>query len=57
MGYDSKSVKVKKQDKIVALLTFNKERERHYIRATVSCLEKNAHSRSARNKGKDKNDQ
>jgi len=53
MGYDSKSVRVKKGDKIMALLTFNKERERHYIRETAKCLEKNAQMRSARNRGKD----
>ena len=53
MGYDSKSVKVKKGDKIIALLSFNRERERHYIRETVKCLERNARMRSARNKGKD----
>lgn len=53
MGYDSKSVKVKKGDKIVAILSFNRERERHYIRETVKCLEKNVRSRSARNRGKD----
>jgi hypothetical protein len=53
MGYDSKSVRVKKGDKIIALLTFNRERERHYIRETVKCLENNARSRSARNRGKD----
>lgn len=53
MGYDSRSVKVKKGDKILALLSFNKDRERHYIRETVRCLEKNARMRSARNKGKD----
>jgi hypothetical protein len=53
MGYDSKSVKVKKGDKIIALLSFNKDRERHYIRETAKCLEKNARMRSARNKGKD----
>lgn len=53
MGYDFKSVKVKKGDKIIALLNFNKDRERHYIRETVKCLEKNARSRSAKNRGKD----
>lgn len=57
MGYDAKAVKIKKLDKISALLTFNKERERHYIRETVRCLERNAHSRSIKNKGKDKNDE
>lgn len=53
MGYDSKSVKVKKGDKIAALMTFNRDRERHYIRETVRCLEKNARMRSSRNRGKD----
>lgn len=53
MGYDSKSVKVKKGDKIIAILGFNKDRERHYIKEMVKCLEKNARMRSARNRGKD----
>ena len=53
MGYDSRSVTVKKGDKIIALLTFDRNRERHYIRETVKCLEKNARMRSARNRGKD----
>ena len=53
MGYDSRSVRVKKGDKIIAALTFNRERERHFIRETVKCLEKNARMRSARNRGKD----
>lgn len=53
MGYDSKSVKVKKGDKIIALMTFNRERERHYIRQIVKCLENSARSRSARNRSKD----
>jgi len=53
MGYDSKSVRVKKGDKVLATLSFNRDRERHYIRETVKCLEKNARMRSARNRGKD----
>jgi hypothetical protein len=53
MGYDFRAVKVKKLDKILAIMTFNKQRERLYIRETVKCLERNAHTRSARNKGKD----
>lgn len=53
MGYDSKSVKVKKGDKVMALLTFNKDRERHYIRETVRCLQNSTRTKSARNRGKD----
>jgi hypothetical protein len=53
MGYDAKAVKVKKGDKIVAILTFDRERERHYIRETVKSLEKNSRIRSARNRGKE----
>ena len=53
MGYDSRSVQVKKGDKIIATLIFDKEKGRHYIRETVKCLERNARMRSARNRGKD----
>lgn len=51
MGYDSRAVKVAKIDKIMAIMTFNKDRERHYIKQTVKCLEKNAKTKSARNRG------
>ena len=53
MGYDAKAVKVKKGDKIVAILTFDRERERHYIRETVKSFEKNSRIRSAKNRGKE----
>lgn len=51
MGYDSKAVRVKKGDKIIAALRFDKDKERHYIRETVKCLTKNMKVRSARNRG------
>jgi predicted patatin/cPLA2 family phospholipase len=51
MGYDSKAVRVKKGDKVIAALSFNKDRERHYIRETVKCLAKNIKARSAKNRG------
>jgi hypothetical protein len=55
MGYDSRAVKVDKSSKRIAILSFNKDRERHYIREVVKCEEKNSRMRSARNKG-DKED-
>lgn len=51
MGYDPKSVKVKKAEKAIAILMFNLEKERHYIRETVIAQEKNNRTRSSRNKG------
>ena len=51
MGYDHRAVKVKKTEKIMAIMTFNRERERNYIREIVRATERNNRSRSARNKG------
>jgi len=51
MGYDPRAVKIKKADKAAAILTFNKERERHFIREFVEAESKNARTKSARNKG------
>lgn len=51
MGYDPRAIKIKKGEKIVAILSFNKERERHLVREFTKCAEKNARLRSARNKG------
>lgn len=39
MGYDSRAVKIHKTEKIMALLSFNKERERHLIREFVKVKE------------------
>lgn len=51
MGYDPRAVKIKKAEKVVAIMSFNKERERHYVREAVKSAERNARMRSARNKG------
>jgi hypothetical protein len=55
MAYDPKAVRVKKEEKVLAILSFNKDRERHYIRETVKSIEKNSRMKSTRNKG-DKED-
>ena len=51
MAYDPRAVKIKKAEKVVAIMGFNQERERHYIREAVKSAERNARMRSARNKG------
>ena len=51
MGYDPKAVRVKKAEKAMAILTFNKERERHFIREIVVAESRNTRSKSARNRG------
>jgi len=51
MSYDPRAVKIKKAEKISAILTFNKERKNLFIREAVKSAEKNARMRSARNKG------
>lgn len=51
MGYDARAIKLKKGEKTVAILSFNKERERHLIREFTKCAEKNARVKSAKNKG------
>ena len=51
MGYDPRAVKIKKAEKVVAIMSFNKERERHYVREAVKSSERNARTRSAKNKG------
>lgn len=53
MGYDPKAVKVKKSEKALAILMFNKERERFFIRETVKSEAKNTRMKSSRNRGKD----
>lgn len=51
MAYDPRAVKIKKADKAAAILMYNHERERHFIREMVKVEEKAARTRSARNKG------
>jgi len=53
MAYDSRAVKVKKAEKIIAIMSFNQDRERHYIREIVKAEQRNTRMRSARNRGKD----
>ena len=56
MAYDPRAVRVKKAEKAMAILTFNKDRERHFIREMVVAEAKNTRAKSARNRG-DKNDE
>jgi hypothetical protein len=51
MGYDSRAVKIHKTEKTMAILSFDKERERHLIREFVRIKEKTAKTRTARNRG------
>lgn len=51
MAYDPRAVKIKKADKAAAILMYNHDKERHFIREMVRVEEKNARTRSARNRG------
>ncbi len=51
MAYDARAVRIKKADKAAAILMFNHDKERLYIRELVKVEEKNARSRSSRNRG------
>lgn len=53
MAYDSRAVKIHKMEKTMAILSFNKERERHLIREFVKVKETMARTRTARNRNKD----
>ena len=53
MGYDSRAVKIHKMEKTMAILSFDKERERHLIRELVKVKANAARTRSARNRNKD----
>ena len=53
MGYDSRAVKIHKMEKAMAILSFDKERERHLIRELVKVKQQSARTRSARNRNKD----
>jgi len=50
MGYDSRAVRVKKEQKVVATLMFNKDRERHYIREMAAAEARNTRAKSAKNR-------
>lgn len=51
MGYDSRAVKIHKMEKTMAILSFNKDRERHLIRELVKVKEQASRIRSSRNRG------
>lgn len=51
MAYDPRAVRIKKADKAAAILMYNYEKERHFIRELVKVEEKNARTRSSRNRG------
>lgn len=51
MGYDSKAVRVKKAEKALAILCYNKELGRHLIKEFAAAEAKNTKARSARNRG------
>jgi hypothetical protein len=51
MGYDPRAVRVKKAEKVSAILMFNKDKERHFIRETVIAESKNTRAKSSRNRG------
>jgi hypothetical protein len=53
MGYDSRAVKIHKTEKIMALLSFDKERERHLIREFVKVKEQVFRIKNNRTKNKD----
>jgi hypothetical protein len=51
MAYDPRAVKIKKAEKAAAILTYNYEKERLFIREFVKVEEKAARTRSSRNRG------
>lgn len=51
MSYDPRAVKIKKADKAAAILTYNKDKERFFIRELVKVEENATRTRSARNRG------
>lgn len=56
MGYDSRAVKIHKMEKTMAILSFDKERERHLIRELVRVKERAAKTRTAKNRGEKEED-
>lgn len=51
MAYDPRAVRIKKAEKAAAILTYNYERERLFIRELVKIEERAARTRSSRNRG------
>jgi hypothetical protein len=51
MGYDPRAVKIKKAEKVIAIMAFDRERERHYIREAVKSSIRNIRTRAPKNKG------
>lgn len=51
MGYDPRAVKIHKTEKTLAILSFNKEIERHLIREFTKVKSQVARTRSAKNRG------
>ena len=56
MGYDPRAVKVKKAEKAMAILCYNKDRERHFIRQIVVAESRNTRAKSSCNRGEKDND-
>lgn len=50
MGYDPRAVRVKKAEKAMAILCYNKDRERHFIREIVIAESRNTRAKSAKNR-------
>jgi DUF971 family protein len=53
MGYDPRAVKIHKMEKTLAILSFDKERERHLIRELVKVKENAARIRTTKNRNKE----
>ena len=51
MAYDPRAVRVKKAEKAMAILTYNKDRERHFIREMAQAESKNTRAKSSKNRG------
>lgn len=51
MGYDPRAVKIHKMEKTLAILSFNKERERDLIREFAKAKSQTARARGAKNRG------
>ena len=51
MGYDPRAVKIHKTEKTMAILSFDKDRERHLIREFTKVKEQLSRTRTARNRG------
>lgn len=51
MGYDPRAVKIHKMEKTMAILSFDKDRERHLIREFTKVKQQASRTRTARNRG------